>query len=92
MSKQISWKVVVGTNLVQLPKFNINDSIIVKAGADNTGKVYIGNDGDDKVASTTGFELAASEYVLFDVVGRMSDIYAISSAAGQSLFLTIGRV
>lgn len=92
MSKRLSWRVTVGTTLVQLPEFNLNDSVTVKADSDNAGVIYIGNDGSDSVAATTGFELQAGEYLIFDQVGKLGDIYAIASEADQYLYIIIGKV
>ena len=92
MSKRLSWKVTVGTTKVQLPTSNLNDSVIIKADTDNAGSIYLGNDGEDSVSASTGFELQAGEYLIFDQVGKLGDIYAIASEADQYLYIMIGKV
>lgn len=69
----------------QLGSAVLNKPVLVKASESNTVSVFIGNDGNDTVASGTGYELGAGDVTVFEDVGKMSDIYAITYAAGQYL-------
>lgn len=91
MSKRLSWKVTVGTSVVQLPTGTVNDSVIIKADTDNVGQIYIGNDGEDSVSASTGFEIQAGEYVMFSNVGSLGEIYAVASQADQHLYILLGK-
>jgi hypothetical protein len=87
MSKQLSGQTTVTTagTAVVLGTGVINDALIVKAFATNSGLIYVGNDGVNDVTSTNGFVLSAGNEVRFELVGRLEDIYVDSSVNGQKV-------
>lgn len=74
---QISGQKTVPTpgTALALGSLNCNCAVLVKALNGNTGVVYVGNDGNDDVSSTTGVVLLKNDYVLFNYVGDLEDIY-----------------
>lgn len=56
----------------------------VKALATNTGYIYVGNNGDDTVSSSTGFELAAGESVTF-VVKNLNQVWVDCTVNGEGV-------
>ena len=68
----------LGSQSIQCP-------LMVKALDDNTGTIYIGNDGAGDVASTNGLRLAAGDVVIFDHVGNLSSLYVDSSVNGEGV-------
>lgn len=69
---------------VQGPDVDCPGGVIVRALAANTGKMYVGNDGAGDVASTTGFELDASEKVYIPV-SNLKDLWVDSSVNGEKV-------
>ena len=57
----------------------VNGALRVKALSTNSGLVYVGNDGADDVTSANGFELSASDEVIFAYVGNLEDLYIDSA-------------
>jgi len=57
---------------------------VIKAMAGNTGVVYVGNDGSDDVASTTGFPLAEGEAVPV-FVNNLNDLWFDSAENGDKV-------
>jgi hypothetical protein len=68
-----------------------NDIVIIKALPTNTGVVYIGNDGNDTVSSTTGFPLSAGDTVVLSA-GSLSKVYATSTVNGDKVAVLDGSV
>ena len=60
--------------------FEAAKSILVKASAGNTDKVYVGH--DVNVSSTNGFELSAGESVEIPV-DSLAKVYVVGGAASQ---------
>ena len=58
------------------------NGVFVKAAGANTGKGYVGNDGEDDVAATTGFELAASELILIQV-SNLNELWFDTAVNGE---------
>lgn len=52
---------------VQGTSTTLTNGVFIKALAANTGKVYVGNDGNGDVTSTTGYEMSAGEWVVIQV-------------------------
>jgi len=79
----------VDTTAVQISSNNwpLTFGVLVKAAADNTGKVYIGNSNvtAGTAADTDGEELSAGDAVFIEI-DAVSKVYAIGSAAGQKVF------
>jgi hypothetical protein len=53
---------------VSLGTQQINGPLMVRAKPANTGYIYLGNNGDGTVSSSTGIILAAGDAVIFDWV------------------------
>jgi len=49
---------------------------LIKAHPDNTGVVYVGNDGSNTISSTTGYPLAAGEALTIVLEGNLEELYA----------------
>jgi hypothetical protein len=71
-------EVVLGTGTFQR-------SLAVKALSTNTGIIYIGNAGDGTVSSSTGFELLASDVIVFEYVHQLNDILVDASINAQGV-------
>ena len=69
---------VLGTITMQAP-------MSLRALEGNAGNVFVGNDGSNDVSSTTGFELAPGDMVIFDYVGRFSSIYVDVAVNGDGV-------
>jgi hypothetical protein len=84
-------KSAIGATALQLTATSTKcTGVYVKASAANTGTVYVGKSTvtANSADATDGFELSASEGV-FITVNDPSFVYAIASAAGQSLFFMV---
>jgi hypothetical protein len=57
----------------------------VQALAGNTGVIYLGNDGSNDVAGNSGLELAAGDFVVFDWVSHLGDLYIDASVSGEGV-------
>lgn len=80
----------VGTSAVQLVSAATPASrgVLVKAAADNSGTVYVGNSSGvtaDSADATDGMPIAAGEAVLVKI-NDASRVYLIGSASGQKVF------
>jgi hypothetical protein len=91
MSKQLSLQKTLTTagTAYALGTLTPNESILVKALPTNTGIVYVGNDGDDSISSTTGFPLSAGELLVIDA-GYLGNIYATSTVNGDKVAVLVG--
>lgn len=69
---------VRGSNVVSLGGF------MVRALSTNTGKMYIGNAGNDTVSSSTGYELSAGDQIFIDVE-NLNEILVDSSVNGEKV-------
>jgi len=69
----------------KLGTIQVNAGVMVKALIANTGTIYIGNAGDDTVASTTGLELLKQETVILDWVGNLGSIWIDASVNGEGV-------
>jgi hypothetical protein len=70
--------VVLGTQ-------TINGAILIKADPNNTGDIYIGNDGNDDVSSTTGFILATGDVVVIDNITYLGNLYVDAATNGDKV-------
>ena len=70
---------------VALGTIQINGPLMVKALIANTGTIYVGNNGDGTVASTTGLELSAGDCIVFEWVGSLASIMIDSSVNGEGV-------
>lgn len=68
---------------VRLPDIPGNQ-FLIKALAANTGIVYIGNNGDETVSSSTGFELSAGDQVPVEVK-NLSCLWLDSAVNGEGV-------
>jgi hypothetical protein len=76
---------------VALGDQRINGSLAVKALPDNTGIIYLGNDGSGDVSASSGFPLSAGEAVFFDHIGSLGDIRLDSTVSGEGVaWLALG--
>jgi len=77
-------QVTVGTTAVQLSNVTIPSgfSVVVKALAGNTGKVYIGL---SSVTTSNGYELSAGEEAPPLQISNLNVLYAVADAAGQKI-------
>jgi hypothetical protein len=60
----------------------------IKAKPANTGLVYVGNDGNGAVASTTGFGLSAGDTIYWDAGGggNLSALWFDSAVNGEGFY------
>ena len=63
----------------------VNGALMVKADPENTGFMYVGNDGNGDVSSANGMNLDASEMIVFEFVGNLADIFIDSSVNGETV-------
>lgn len=73
-----------GTEVV-LGTIQVNAPLMVKALDTNSGKIYIGNNGDGTVSSATGLVLLAGESVVFEWVGSLAAIWIDASVNGEGV-------
>ena len=59
-------------------------SVVIKALSTNTGIMYVGNDGDNAVSSSTGYPLSAKDYVVLEVL-NLNNIYVDASVNGEKV-------
>lgn len=87
MAKLISGQTVVTTagTAVVLGSASVDGSVVIKALAGNTGKVYIGNDGANDVTSANGFELSAGDLIVLDNVKSLAGMYLDSAVSGEGV-------
>ena len=52
---------------------------LIKAHPDNTGVIYVGNDGSNSVSETTGYPIAAGEALTIVLEGNLEELYAFPS-------------
>lgn len=69
---------------VQLNANQACRSVVIKALTANTGIMYIGNNGDNTVASTTGYPLSGGDYVVLEVL-NLNNIYVDASVNGEKV-------
>lgn len=65
--------------------FRVLGSVMVKAKLANTQNVFIGNDGAGDVSATTGIELDAGDYVIFEHIGDLTDIWVDAQVNGEGV-------
>ena len=70
---------------VALGSQTINGPLMLKALTDNTGYIYIGNDGSNDVSDNNGLHLTADDVVVFDFVGNLASIYIDSTVNGEGV-------
>ena len=73
-----------GTAVLLLPSGTATATIIVKALATNTDKVYLGNVSDD-VSSSNGLVLSAGEGVAIDIDNSKTALYLDSAVNGEGV-------
>lgn len=74
-----------GTEVVFTTAGTVTRTVIIKALATNTGNIYVGNDGTNHVASTTGLVLAAGEGVSIDIDHSKTPVYVDSAVNGEGI-------
>jgi len=57
---------------------------LIRALSTNTGKMYVGNDGNGAVSSTTGYELSAGD-VIFVPCENLNELWVDSSVNGEKV-------
>ena len=70
---------------VNLGSQAVSHGLLVKALPDNTGLVYVGNDGAGDVASTNGYPLSAGEVLIFEHVSNLGAIMVDSAVNGEGV-------
>ena len=80
MSGQIT--VTTAGTAVQGTDVDSENGFFIRALAGNTGVVYVGQDGDDDVASTNGYELSAGD-TIFVTVDNLSYLYFDAATNGD---------
>ena len=91
MAQKLSWQVTVttaGTAVAASALSTPGGDFIIKADPDNTGSMFIGNDGADDVASTTGFELDPGDQVVMKL-SSLSKLMVDSSADGEKVHILL---
>jgi hypothetical protein len=63
----------------------IGGPLAVKALAANTGVVVVGCDGAADVTTSNGFQLSASEVIIFNHVADLGNIYVDSAVNGEGV-------
>lgn len=83
-SQQLTGQIII-TGVQQLPSV-FCAAASIKAHPDNAGVIWIGNDGNDTVASGTGFPLSAGEsaVVIFDS-GNLNVLYTVANVGGDQI-------
>ena len=69
---------------VQLNANQACRSVVIKALTANTGIMYVGNNGSNAVASTTGYPLSASEYVVLEIK-NLNNVYVDATVNGEGV-------
>lgn len=57
----------------------------VKAHPDNTDTIWFGNDGDNAIATTTGYPLNAGESLIIVIEGNLNNFYAVAEVDNEKL-------
>lgn len=83
-SVAISGQITVTTAgaAVQGDDIALDNGVYIGGLSSNTGKVYVGNDGEDDVSATTGFELGAGESILVHV-SNLSQLFFDAAQNGE---------
>jgi hypothetical protein len=63
----------------------ITGPLLVKALPNNTGLVYVGNDGASDVSSSNGYPLSASEQLILEHVPNLANVYVDSAVNGEGV-------
>lgn len=69
---------------VQLNANQACKSVIIKALSTNTGIMYVGNDGNNAVSSSTGYPLSKDDYVVLEVL-NLNNVYVDASVNGEKV-------
>ena len=91
MSQKLSWQVTVttaGTAVKASTNPTPGGNFIVKNPSENTGYKYIGNDGADDVASTTGFSLAVGDQIVMKLAS-LHKLWVDSSVSGEKVHILL---
>lgn len=85
--KKISGQaIIVSNNIpVALGTGIVEGGLWIHANKANVGTIYIGNDGNNSISSTTGYALEAEDTVILDYVYDLSTMYVVSSSAGDKV-------
>jgi hypothetical protein len=62
-----------------------NGPVAVRALSGNTGVIYIGNAGDGTVSSSSGYQLAQGDQIIFAYVGDLSSIMVDAATNGDKV-------
>jgi len=54
-------------------------TVMVKAHPNNSGIVWIGNDGADSVSATTGFPLSVGDMVIINLDGNLKELFGLAA-------------
>lgn len=87
MAGQISGQITVTTagTAVQGPDFQVNGYVFFAAHPDNTDTAWVGNDGANDVASTTGFPLKAGANTIARRVNNLKDVWFDADVNGEKV-------
>ena len=69
---------------VQGANVPLDNGVFIAGLSSNTGKVYVGNDGEDDVSATTGYELGAGESVLIHVA-NLNELWFDAAVNGEGI-------
>ena len=91
MTKLLSGQTTLTTagTEVKLGSGTVNGGVIVKTLSTNTGTMYVGNDGNDAVSSSTGFPLGAGDVMVFDYIDILDNVWVDSSVNGEKVAWSI---
>lgn len=59
--------------------------LMIKALIDNTGFIYLGNDGAGDVTSANGLVLSAGDFIVIPALARFEHVYIDSSVNGEGV-------
>lgn len=60
-------------------------TIAIKAHPDNTDTIWIGNDGNDTLASTSGYPINPGEAIIINAEGNINTLYAVADVSDEKL-------
>lgn len=80
----ISGQITVTTAGTEVQGSNVplDNGVFIKALSGNTGKVYVGNDGNGAVTSSNGFELEAGQLIIIHV-DNLNELWFDAAVNGE---------
>lgn len=68
----------------------VGGTFIIKALAANTGLIYLGDDGNNDVSSTTGFELSGGDQIVIEANSLANWWFDTSVSGGKACWVKVG--